>query len=50
MQNGCQPRITASSLSSNFMVNDCEFAVDPDYIAVDGIGRQQVLACMVYKE
>ena len=31
------------------MVNDTsEFAVDPDYIAVDGIGRQQVLAGMVY--
>ena len=24
-------------------------AVDQDYMAVDGLGQQQVFACMVYK-
>ena len=31
------------------MVNDTsELAVNGDHMAVDGLGRQQVFACMVY--
>ena len=35
-QNGCQPRLSLVTL-----------AVDRGYKAVDGLGRQQVLACTV---
>ena len=46
-QNCCQPRIM--SFGQAIMVNDTsELAVDRDFRSADGLGRQQVFACMVY--
>ena len=45
-QNGCQ-RIMA--FDQAIIVNDTgDLAIQREYTAVDGFGRQQVFACMLY--